>query len=207
MELDTDTKEQLQKLGIVWVGCYLLGLQSPPAMPERGQAAGKGPLENMPIDLLLCTRSFIKLHNINLRNPYMRFNFFPKSKGLYIIGCSRSLLAQLIVNSDVATQQLYYLNQYSIKILLDKLKYHFQWTEFATKDNFKEARRRYIARALGGPAAANINIEMPTLLPNKRIIGRWTLGDALGVGGYGRVFFTSDQLANIAAIKVVERTS
>jgi len=56
----------------------------------------------------------------------MWFNFFPKSKGLYIMGCSKSPLAQLIINGDAATQQLYYLNQYSIKILLDKLKYHFQ---------------------------------------------------------------------------------
>jgi len=64
--------------------------------------------------------------------------------------------------------------------------------EFAAKDNFKEARRRYIARALSGPAAVNINVKMLTLLPNKRTIGRWTLGDALGTGGYRRVFFALD---------------
>jgi len=40
--------------------------------------------------------------------------------------------------------------------------------------------------------AANINIKMPTPLPNKRIMGKWTLGDTLGAGGYGRVFFTLD---------------
>ena len=67
---------------------------------------------------------------------------------------------------------LYYLNQHSIKILLDKLKYYFQWMEFAAKDNFKEIRRRYIAYALGGPVAANINIKILILLLNKRIIGR-----------------------------------
>jgi hypothetical protein len=44
--------------------------------------------------------------------------------------------------------------------------------EFATKDNFKEARRRYIAYALSRPVATNINIKMPTPLPNKRTIGR-----------------------------------
>ena len=86
---------------------------------------GKGPLKNMPINLFLCTRSFIKSYNINLQKPYMRFNFFPKSKGLYIIGYFRSLLAQLIVNSDAATRRPYYLNQYSIKRLLNRLKYHF----------------------------------------------------------------------------------
>ena len=62
--------------------------------------------------------------------------------------------------------------------------------EFAAKDNFKEVCRRYIAYALSGPAAVNINIKMPTPLPNKRIISRWTLKDTLGVGGYGKIFFT-----------------
>jgi len=51
-------------------------------------------------------------------------------------------------------------------------------------------RRRYIAYALSGLAAANINVKMLTLLPNKRTMGRWTLGDTLGAGGYKRVFFT-----------------
>ena len=44
--------------------------------------------------------------------------------------------------------------------------------EFAAKNNFKEARRRYIAHALSGSVAAKINIKMLTLLLNKRIIGR-----------------------------------
>jgi hypothetical protein len=38
-------------------------------------------------------------------------------------------------------------------------------------------------------------------------MGNWTLGDALGAGGRGRVFFASDAAGNQAAIKVVERTS
>ena len=62
--------------------------------------------------------------------------------------------------------------------------------EFAAKDNFKEIYRHYIARAFGGLVATNINIKMLTLLPNKRIIGRWTLGDTLNAGGYRKVFFT-----------------
>jgi len=44
--------------------------------------------------------------------------------------------------------------------------------EFTVKDNFKEARRRYIAYTFSGPVAANINIEILTPLPNKRMIGR-----------------------------------
>ncbi|KAF2969142.1 hypothetical protein GQX73_g4381 [Xylaria multiplex] len=206
-EPDTDTEKQLQKLGKVWVGCYLLGLGSYPVGPERGWTAGKGPLENVPIGLLLCTRSFAKSYNINLRNPHARFNFFPDSKGLYIMGCSRSPSAQLTVNGEAATRRPYHLNQHSMKILCDKLEYNFQWTEFAAKHDFKEARKRYMARTFGELAAANMDIEMPTPLPNNRTIGRWTLGEALGKGGQGRVFFASDRSANMAAIKVVERTS
>jgi len=94
-----------------------------------------------------------------------------------------------------------------MKILLDKLKYHFQWTEFAAKDNFKKAHRCYMAYALGRPAAANINVKMLTPLPNKRTIGKWTLGDTLSASSYRKIFFTSNQSANVAAIKVIEQTS
>ncbi|KAK2731287.1 hypothetical protein FQN57_003533 [Myotisia sp. PD_48] len=203
-ELDTDTEEQFRELGMVWVGCYLLKLEPLPVNPERGWTAGKGPLENLPMELLLCTTSFAKSHKINLRNPHARFNFFPESKGFYIIGCSRSPSAQLMVNGDAATRRPYHLNQYSMKILFDKLEYHFQWTEFAASDHFKERRGNYVATYFNGPTIADF--EMPTPLPNKRTIGRWTLGGALGAGAQGRVFFASDQSANVAAVKVVERT-
>ena len=191
---------------MVQVGYYLLRLQSPPAILERGWVVRKNLLENIPINLLFCTRSFVKSYNINFWNPYIQFNFFPKSKAFYIMGYSRSLLVQLMVNSNIAIQWPYYLNQYSIKILLDKLEYYFQWMEFAAKDNFKEVCRCYMARALSRLVAANIDVKMPTLLPNKRMMGRQILKDILSVGGYRRVFFALDQSANIAAIKVVEWT-
>ena len=79
--------------------------------------------------------------------------------------------------------------------------------EFAAKDNFKKAYRHYITCTFSGPAAANINVKMPTLLPNKRTMSRWTLRNALSVGSYGKIFFALDQSANVAAIKVVEQTS
>lgn len=204
-EPDTDTEEQFRELGMIWVGSYLLGLRTPPAVLETGWTAGKGPLENMPIDLLLCTRSFAKLHGINLRNPHARFNFSRDSKGLFVIGCSRSPLAQLTVNGDAVMRLPYYLNQHSMKIQLDKLEYHFQWTEYAAKDDFMTERSGYVSLLPRGQPSATI--EMPTPLPNKRTIGRWTLGGALGAGGHGRVFFASDPTGDVAAIKMVERTS
>ena len=135
----------------------------------------------MPIDLLFYTRSFVKLYNINLWNPYIQFNFFPKNKGFYIMGYSKSLLIQLIVNGNAAIWWLYYLNQYSIKILFNKLKYHFQWMEFVTKDNFKKVYRCYIVYTLSGLVAANINIKILTLFPNKKTMGRQILGNTLGI--------------------------
>jgi hypothetical protein len=206
-EPDTDTEEQLHVLGMIWIGHYVLELQSPPDVPERGWAAGKGPLENVQIDLVLCTRLFAKLHSINLRNPHARFNFSPENKGLFVAGCSGSPSAQLAVNGDRITRRLYHLNQHKMKIQLDKLEYHFQWTTFAATDNFKIERKRYVDRISGGISPPYIDVEMPTPLPSRRTIGKWTLGDALGVGGQGRVFFASDSSGNVAAIKIMERTS
>lgn len=204
-EPDTDTEQAYQELGMIWEGRYLLGLQSPPSQPERGWAAGKGPLENIPIDLLLCSKTFAKRHDINLRNPHARFNFAVENRGFYITGCSRSPSALLTVNGEAATRQPYHLNQHSMKIQLNKLEYDFQWSEFAAKDDFKQERRRYMSRALGGSQFAAI--DMPTPLPNRRTMGKWTLGDALGTGGQGRVFFGSNRSGTVAAIKVVERTA
>ena len=206
-EADTDTEEQHQELGQVWTGSYLLGFDSPPIVLERGWTAGKGPLENMPIDLLLCTRAFAKMYDIDIRNPHARFNFFPESAGFYIMGCSRSSLAQLTVNGDTAARHRYHLNQHSMKIQLSKFEYCFQWTEIAAEEKFKVARRQYVATYLGGLQAANVDFEMPTPVTAKRTMGRWTLGDALGAGGQGRVFFASDPSGNMAAVKVVERTN
>ncbi|PQE15615.1 ste kinase protein [Rutstroemia sp. NJR-2017a BBW] len=208
-EPDTDTDELLgRRLGMVWHGSYLLDLNSTPAEPDRGWTVGKGPLDNIPIDLLLCTRAFAKMHDIKLRNPHARFNFFLENMGFFIRGCSRSPTAQLTVNGDGVTQGAYHLNQHAMKIQSDKLVYDFQWTEYASTEHFKLRRRDHIVSALnGGQRATDVDVEMPTPLPNRRTMGKWTLGDALGTGGNGRVFFASDQSGNIAAIKVVERTS
>jgi hypothetical protein len=206
-EPDTDTEQELRKLlGMVWIGQYLLALEPVPANPERGWAAGKGPMENMPFDLLLCTRSFAKSHGLDIRNPHARFNFFLNSHGLFVMGCSRSPSTQLAVNGDAVQLRPYHLNQHSMKIQIDRLEYHLQWTDYAADKEFMNKRRGYIASSLGGPLA-NIDFEMPTPLPIRRTMGRWTLGRALGAGGHGRVFFASDPSGSMAAIKVMERTS
>lgn len=168
---------------------------------------GKGPLDTMPIDLLLCTRAFAKSYNISLRNPRARFNFSSGNRGLFVAGTSRSLTAQLAVNSHPVTRYLHHLNQHAINIQFDKLEYIFQWTEYAATDAFSKDRIDYINNYLSGQSAGNIDVEMPTPLPNRRTIRKWTLRNPLGAGVRGRVFFASDSSGNIAAIKILERTS
>ncbi|KAG6034679.1 hypothetical protein E4U41_006464 [Claviceps citrina] len=154
-EPDTDVEEQLRELGMVWVGHYVLGFDAGPAVPDMGWTAGKGPLENMAIDLLLCNRSFAQRHGINLRNPHAHFNFSPGNSGFYIKGGSRSHSALLTVNGDSPARQPYFLNQHSMKIQLGgMLEYCFQWTEFANQDDFRESRMLYMASAFKRPPTA-----------------------------------------------------
>ncbi|KAL8647821.1 MAG: hypothetical protein Q9210_005333 [Variospora velana] len=204
-EPDSDMEEHYEELGKIWTGYYLLGLQSPPSIPETGYAVGKGPLENIFHDLLLCTKIFAKWHGINLRNPHARFNFFPGNRGLYISGCSKSLSAQLTVNGEEVQRRPYALNQHSMNIRLDKLEYTFQWTDYAATEDFIGERSQYVTATLGGPL--EVDFDMPTPLPNRRTMGRWTLGDALGAGGHGRVLLGTNPLGEVAAIKMLERTS
>ena len=204
-EPDSDTEEQHQELGKIWMGHYVLRLEFPPSVAERGYAVGKGPLENVPIDLLLCTKVFAKWHGINLRNPHARLNFFPENRGLYITSCSRSQSARLVVNGDAVEWRPYMMNQHIMSVWLDKLEYTFQWTDYAATEGFMDERSEYVIRSLRGPLA--VDVDMPTPLPNRRTMGRWTLGDPLGAGGCGRVFFATNPLGEVAAIKVMERRS
>ncbi|KAI0453499.1 kinase-like domain-containing protein [Xylaria acuta] len=203
-EPESDMEEQHQELGKIWIGHYVLGLNSAPFIPERGYTVGKGPLENINFDLLLCTKSFAKWHGINLRNPHGRFNFSPGNRGLYVVSCSRSQSTQLTVNGESA-QWPYALNQHSMNIRFDKLEYTFQWTDYAATEDFMKKRSKYVTSTLGGPL--EVDVDLPTPLPNRRMIGRWTLGEALGAGGHGRVFFATNPLGEIAAVKMIERTS
>lgn len=203
-ESDTDI-EQHRELGMVWEGRYLLKLfKFPPSRPDLGWTAGKGPLENTLIDLILCTRSFAKRHNINLRNPHAQFNFAKENRSFYII-TSRSSSTQLTINGETVTRRPYHLNQHKMKIQFDRLEYDFQWTEFAAVNDFRANRSLYVTKNLHG--SSDVIVDMPTPLPTKRVMGKWTLGRALGAGAHGRVFFASDSSGNVVALKVLERTS
>ncbi|MCJ1466001.1 hypothetical protein MMC07_004620 [Pseudocyphellaria aurata] len=204
-EPDSDTDDQHQELGSIWTGHYELRLEDGPLTPEKGYTAGKGPLENIPMDLLLCTKLFAQRHDINLRNPHARFNFFPEHRGFYIASSFRSQLAQVTVNGETVQRQPYALNQHSMIIRLDKLEYTFQWTDYAATKGFIIDRSRYVTQSLGGPL--QVDFDMPTPLPNRRMMGRWTLGEALGAGAVGRVVLGTSSRGEVAAVKMMERTS
>lgn len=92
-----------------------------------------------------------------------------------------------------------------MKIEFDKLKYVFQYTDWAMTPAFRRERDGYMTNARNGPQA--INFEMPTPSPSVRTIGEWTLSKPLGRGGMGRVFLASNSKNQVAAVKVVEWNS
>ncbi|KAI1739753.1 kinase-like domain-containing protein [Xylaria scruposa] len=202
-ELETDDKKLR---GRVWVGYYLLSLDHKPAEPEWGWSVGKGTDGKTLPDLLLCTRSFAKEHNIMIKNPHARFNFSRENMGFYIMRCSRSASVLLKVDVNNVTNHPYHLNS-NATISFDKLEYHLQWMEHSRTDGFKNQRRLHAVGTFGEQALANLDFEMPTPFPNQIQLGKWTLGEALGAGTFGRVFFASDTSGDTAAIKMMERTS
>lgn len=72
-------------------------------------------------------------------------------------------------------------------------------------EEFKGIRINSVASAIS--ASLDFVIDMPTPLINSRTIGKSTQGDPLGKGGQGKVFFASNPSGQIAAIKLMERTS
>ncbi|KAI0410750.1 kinase-like domain-containing protein [Xylaria grammica] len=203
-ELDRDTEKQHEELGTIWTGHYILAFSSWPHDAARGWTAGKCPLGGIVTDLLLCTNIFARWHGINLRNPHARINFVPENRSLYIAGCSSSQSARVVVNGDAVARRRYMLNQHSMSIWLDKLEYTFQWTDYAATKGFIDDRARYVVGA-GGPL--EVDIDMPTPLPNTRTMGKWTLGKPLGAGGHGRVFLATNTSGGVAALKIMERKS
>ncbi|KAL8313033.1 hypothetical protein RB593_007307 [Gaeumannomyces tritici] len=194
----------VREMGMIWTGRHLLGFNPNPSNPDLGLVAGKGrlPLLASP-DLVLCTAGFAKKHGISLRTTHARFNFNLHNRALFIAGHSRSQHAELTVNGVLVNRQQFALNQYSMAIEFDKLKYLFQWTDWAATPAFNERRVDYLTGMLRGPQV--VDFEMPTPLSSVRTIGSWTLSEPLGRGGMGRVFLASNSTTRMAAVKVVER--
>ncbi len=203
-EPDTETETELRQLGMIWTGHYVMALTPPLHDSSRGFAAGKGPLEGRPVDLALCTKAFARKHGITLSTPHAYFDF-SQDRSFYIVGRSNSPSAQLAVNGEAVTRQMFHLNQRSMRVRFDKLEYVFQWTDFADTVAFNNGRERYVVEEHKGQRA--VDNMMPTPLTDVRTMGKWTLGRALGAGGLGRVFFASSSAGEMAAMKTMERNS
>jgi serine/threonine protein kinase len=109
------------------------------------------------------------------------------------------------VNGDPVSRQLYAINQQSMRIRFNKLKYTFQYTDYAGTQEFKTERNTYLTGGLKAPRL--VDSKMPTPLASIRTIGPWTLADPLGRGGVGRVFLTSNSKNEVVAVKIIERNS
>lgn len=202
----TDNTDAEDSLGMVWDGYFPLCFQRPPSDPDLGWTMGKGPQEGMQsADLLLCTRSFARQHNVTLARRHSRLNFSKDNRAFCIASCFRSYVLTLAVDSVAASRQLLPLDKHNVRIRIDKLEYILQYTDFASTEEYVEHREAYVIGNLGAPR--EIDFAMPTPLHNTRTVGPWTLGKPLGRGSYGRVFIGSNQKNEVVAVKVILRTT
>jgi serine/threonine protein kinase len=83
--------------------------------------------------------------------------------------------------------------------------YNFQYTDFASTEDFKKERKEYLAARLKALPSAFFNMLTPRR--STRTIGQWTLNDPLGKGSAGRVFLASNSKNQVVAVKIMECTS
>ncbi|KAJ6257996.1 kinase-like protein [Drechslerella dactyloides] len=215
----TPSDEDGRAGGMIWVGCYEVGFDPRPLELEMGWTIGKGlrresaPLSSLPssmgeslsdcgsdVDILLCTRSFLKKYNVQIRGVGARLQFAQTNLALtLIIEKYRSQVSQVTVNDTLAEQRVFALNQHQMKIRFDKLEYQLEYTDYAQTKLYNRARIRYV-KNIGNPM---VPLELPSPPRETRTIGQWTLLRAIGrAGGTGKVFVASNTKNEMAAIKM-----
>ncbi|KAI6518988.1 hypothetical protein MCOR05_011178 [Pyricularia oryzae] len=115
--------ENNQQLGTIWEGQYLLAFNPQPRTAEIGWRV-----------------VFAKKHSLNIRTAHARFNFCKENSALFIVG-RRSQHAELKINGIIITEQLFALNQRSMKVDFDRLTYELRFTIWADTEEFKSTRR------------------------------------------------------------------
>jgi hypothetical protein len=209
---DTDAESQAggdAALGMIWSGCYVFALETPPSAPDMGWSLGRGPAEKTPnphdphSDMLLTTRAFAKEYGIPVRTFHARFNFAKDTAAFFLASILTSPRAELSVNGMPVGREMHVLNQHSMRIRLGSLEYAFEYTGFSATDDFFQLRRGYIVESLKGPPTTCF--DMPTPRREVRTTGRWTLAHPLGKGAEGRVFLASSAKNEVVAIKMIER--
>ncbi|KAI0855816.1 hypothetical protein F4860DRAFT_529924 [Xylaria cubensis] len=193
-EPNTNTELEMQHMGMIWEGHYVLGFQPLPSVGREFSA-----------DINLCTSSFAKHCALNVRSLQARFSFDLQNRALFIASLTRSSLAGVAVNGEVVGRQMFSLNQHRMNIRIDSLEYEFQYTDFATTEAFSIRRKTYLGTNLNASPSPTFNMLTPHF--NTRTIGRWTLNNPLGKGSAGRVFLASNSKNQLVAIKVMECTS
>ena len=199
-ELDTDNELESRHLGIIWQGHYVVEFQRSPSAPELGWIIGK---KSSSADIVLCGAAFAKRHSLNIRSSHARLNFDSENGALFISSVSNSPSVELAVNGLMVKRQMHTLNQHKMKIRVSLLEYDFEYTHFASTDNYMENRKKYLKGSLKAiPALFN----MPTPQLNTKTIGQWTLNKPLGKGSAGKVFLASNSKNDVVAVKVIEHT-
>ncbi|KAI0196674.1 kinase-like domain-containing protein [Xylaria flabelliformis] len=207
-ELNSDTELDMKQLGMLWKGHYVFDLRHGPFASEMGWTVGKRSVGGgTSADIILCTIGLAKRQSLNLRSSHARFSFDRDNGVFFIASLTSSSLAkqQIRVNGEVISRRMHALNQYSMKILIDTLEYIFQYTDFASTEDFVKSRKVYLTTNLN--ASPYRTFDMPTPRRNLKTFGQWTVNNPLGRGSVGSVFLASNSKNEVVAVKVMQCSS
>ncbi|KAI1116739.1 hypothetical protein F5Y14DRAFT_458775 [Nemania sp. NC0429] len=166
---DTDTEGGYEHLGMIWKGHYVLGLCDPPMEEGLGWVAVAGicPIHRFLLpDIILCTVGLAEKYSLDAQCSEARFNFDRQDKTFFIAIRTKSSSGGITVNGESLGQQRHVLDQHSATICIGPLEYKFQYTDFASTEEFMSMRKHYIQTL--------INRNTP---PGNTTLGNTTLGD------------------------------
>lgn len=202
-ETDAEVTKAPEAMGRVTNGYYAFDLKRHPEEPEIGWTAGKG-RDTSNVDLIITT----KQRRDAIRGIHVIFNFSPKTGFLTISSKVGSHSDGLVTVDGQSLQrgETSALNNHHMKIRLGLLEYDFQYEDLRSNEAFKREHADYVRKYIASDKNAAVNFGLtPTPSGQRRIIGQWTLGKALGKGGFGKVSCATNSSSRIVAIKRVER--
>lgn len=207
-EGDTEREPQepgdLGDLGLVWSGGWELDLSKHPHEPNRGWKIGSN-ANQAKVDIQLTTKE----RNDNVKSYHARLNLHTNTRFIYIVSrASQNSPGRVTINGETVDYgKQYTFNRDALNLWVGALKFKVLYTEYSRSSDFMTERLYYVDRYLGFKASGALYNITPTPDENSRGIGPWTIGKTCGKGGGGRVHSASNTKNELAAIKLVTRTS
>jgi hypothetical protein len=197
--LDTDTERYLRQLYTIWNGKFVFNLSARDPDTNPFWIAGRGRKDNPH-----ACQFMLHDRNQGLRGCHVIFRLCSTTG--YLTLSAFSLKARNVhVDGLPIELSAHTLNKKTAKIRLENLDFSFEYTSYANTTTFLDERNVFIQRMHPSTTADTLHIT-PTPVSGHTVIGQWTISTVLGKGTYGKVYSATNQLSEVVAVKVVERT-